>query len=388
METRSSLIGELEDALQSGSKDKRVETLRRVTDLFVTDADRFNDQQIQVFDDVLGHLIKRIEAKALTELSQRLAPVNKAPTDVVRQLARHDDIAVAEPVLTQSRCLSDADLIEIAKTKTQAHLLAISARPQIDTVVTDILLQRGDRPVFHRLAENAGASFSEDGFATLVEHSQGDSDLAEKVGLRLDVPLRLFRELLLRAAEAVRLRLLALAGPERREQIQRVLAAITEDTQHEAGFQSERDCVEAHTRALAMRSAGELNEATIFEFAKSGRYADMVACLSVLCGAPLQLLETLLQNDNREAILIPCKAAGLEWPTVRAIMGCRSVSCKLSDHDVEAAKVDYFKLSLAGAQRVLRFWQVRRTVASDISQPVGRLPKGSTAKAPYSASSR
>ena len=243
-----SLIAELENAIQSGSKDKRVDTLRRITDLFVADADRLNDQQIDVFDDVLGHLIKRIEGKALAQLSQRLGPLNNAPIEVVRQLARDDNIAVAEPILTQSRRLSDSDLIEIANTKTQGHMLAISGRQQIAPSVTDALLQRGNQQVFHKLADNSGASFSENGFATLVNHSQRDLQLAEKVGLRLDVPLRLFRELLLRATEAVRSHLLALAGPESRDKIQRVLATIAEDAQHEAGFQNDHDYAAAHAR--------------------------------------------------------------------------------------------------------------------------------------------
>ena len=67
MDAGHSLISELEDAIQSGSKDKRVDSLRRITDLFVADANRLNDQQIDVFDDVLCHLIKRIEGKALEE---------------------------------------------------------------------------------------------------------------------------------------------------------------------------------------------------------------------------------------------------------------------------------------------------------------------------------
>ncbi|HUD87901.1 MAG TPA: DUF2336 domain-containing protein, partial [Xanthobacteraceae bacterium] len=169
MQASQSLIGELEDAIQSGSRDKRVDTLRRITDLFVADADRLNDQQIEVFDDVLGHLIKRIEGKALAELSRRIGPINNAPTEIVRRLARDDDIAVAEPILAQSSRLSDGDLIEIASTKTQGHLLAISARPQIGATVTDVLLQRGDRQVFHKLAGNSGANFSDGGFATLVK---------------------------------------------------------------------------------------------------------------------------------------------------------------------------------------------------------------------------
>jgi uncharacterized protein (DUF2336 family) len=374
MEAGQSLISELEDAIQSGSKDKRVDSLRRITDLFVADADRLNDQQIDVFDDVLCHLIKRIEGKALEELSRRLAPINQAPTDVVRRLARNDDIAVAAPILTQSTRLTDSDLIEIASTKPQPHLLAISGRAQIGATVTDVLLHRGDRDVFHKLAGNSGASFSENGFATLVKHSERDDQLAEKVGLRLDVPLRLFRELLLRATEAVRSRLMALAGPESREQIQRVLAAIAEDAQHEAGFQNQHDYKEAQAHALAMRAAGELNEAAIFEFAKAGRYAEFVAALALLCGAPLPLVESLMQNQSREAILVPCKAAGLQWPTVRMIMTSRSVGGAASEHDLDSARTDYFKLSQANAQRVLRFWQVRQTAADSATAPVVASP--------------
>jgi len=354
-----SLIGELEDALRSGSKDKRLDTLRRVTDLFLAEADRLNEQQIDLFDDVLGHLIKRIEAKALAQLSRQLGPVANAPNEVVRRLARDDDIEVAEPVLKQSPRLTDIDLIDIANTKTQAHLLAISGRPKIGVAVTDVLLQRGDRKVMHKLAGNSGASFSESGFETLVKHSETDEQLAEKVGLRVDVPLRLFRELLLRATEAVRSRLLAMAGPATRDQIQRVLQAITEDAHHEAGFQNEHDFAEAYTRARTLKESGGLKEAIVYEFAKSGQYADVVATVSLLCGAPLKLVESLLQSEHREAVLVICKAAGLTWSTARLVLSCGGRS--YSSQDSEAARNDYLRLSQANAQRVLRFWQVRYT---------------------------
>jgi uncharacterized protein (DUF2336 family) len=374
MDAGKSLIVELEDAIQSGSKDKRVDSLRRITDLFVADAERLTDQQIDVFDDVLCHLIKRIEGKALEELSRRLAPIHQAPGDVIRTLARDDDIAVAAPVLTQSTRLSDSDLIDIANTKTQAHMLAISGRAQIATTVTDVLLHRGDRDVFHKLAGNSGAEFSENGFAKLVKHSERDEQLAEKVGLRLDVPLRLFRELLMRATEAVRARLMALAGPESRAQIQRVLAAISEDAQHEAGILSQHDYAEAQERVLAMQKAGGLGEADVFEFAKAGRYADLVAALATLCATPLPLIENLLQSASREAILVPCKAAGLDWPTVRLILNSRSVGGAVSDQDIDAARTDYFKLSRNNAQRVLRFWQVRHTTADNAAAPAAAAP--------------
>jgi uncharacterized protein (DUF2336 family) len=365
-----SLIIELEEALRSGSKDKRIETLRRVTDLFVADAERLSDQQIDVFDEVLGHLIKRIESRALAELSLRLAPIQNAPADVVRQLARNDDIAVAEPILTASGRLSESDLIEIANTKNQEHLVAISARPQIGTALTDVLLRRGNQDVFRMLAENSGAQFSVKGFETLVRSAEHDERLAVKIGVRLDVPLRLFRELLSRATEVVRNRLLELAGPESRRHIQGILSAIAEDAQHEARHRSEHDYAAAQAHIAALKTAGQLGEAAVLDFANKGQYPYVVAALSTLCGAPLPLVDDLLQSKHREAILIACKAAELEWPTVRSILNCRAIPGRMSDLDADMARADFRRLSPGGAQRVLRFWQVRHSVASEPANPL------------------
>jgi uncharacterized protein (DUF2336 family) len=368
MSVGQSLIAELDDAIKSGSKDKRVDTLRRITDLFVAGADRFNDHQIEVFDSVLGRLIERIEARALVELSQRLAPINNAPIEIVRRLAGDENITVAEPILSKSTRLSDDDLIEIANTKTQEHLLAISSRSRIAAPVTDVLLRRGDDRVYHRLAENPDASFSEDGFAALVKHAEKDEGLAEKVGLRFDIPLRLFRELLLRATEAVRSRLLAASGPNSRDHIQDILAAISDDADRHARKLHDRDYTQARERVLAMQARGKLNNASFFEFAKSGCYAEIVAALSVLNGAPLQLMEKLLQSEHIEAFLVPCKASDLEWATARLILTCRTVGHKTTAKDLDRAQTDYAKLSTNIAQRILRFWQVRET-ASNAAAP-------------------
>jgi len=50
-----SLIAELEDAIHSGSKDKRVDTLRRITDLFVADADRLEPmREVWIHDEAFA----------------------------------------------------------------------------------------------------------------------------------------------------------------------------------------------------------------------------------------------------------------------------------------------------------------------------------------------
>src|SRR5215472_10251477 len=120
-----SLIPELEDIVQQGSARRREQALRRITALFLEGANVYNDDHVQLFDDVFNRLIDEIETKARAELSHHLAPVGNAPSQLVSRLARDDDISVAGPVLRQSRRLGESDLVEIAETKRQAHLLAI-----------------------------------------------------------------------------------------------------------------------------------------------------------------------------------------------------------------------------------------------------------------------
>src|ERR1017187_5189901 len=127
MSVLASLLPELEEVVQHGSAERRAETLRRITSLFLEGAAGFNDEHVALFDDVIGCLIEEIEIKALAELARRIAPVPNAPHGVVATLAKNDDIAVAGPVLKQAH-IDDSDLKYIAETKSQAHLLALSTR--------------------------------------------------------------------------------------------------------------------------------------------------------------------------------------------------------------------------------------------------------------------
>jgi hypothetical protein len=113
----AALIAELDGAVRDGSPERRVQILRQVTDLFLSDADRLNETQISVFDDVLVRLIERVEARTLAHLSVTLSEIDTAPREATRQLAFHDDASVAVPVLTKSNPLSEKDLIEIANTR-------------------------------------------------------------------------------------------------------------------------------------------------------------------------------------------------------------------------------------------------------------------------------
>ena len=211
--TSESLLDELQATLAHGTVARRVETLRRVTDLFINGAVDYSDEQIGLFDDVFQCLIHHIETSAKALLSNRLAPIDTAPPLTVRALAFDDLIEVAAPVLSQSERLDDEALIETARSKSQAHLMAISTRKVLSGAVTDVLVLRGNDEVIQSTVNNPGAEFSERGFTRLVNRAEGDDDLATCIGLRPTMPRHLYLKLLAKASATVRARLEAANPP-------------------------------------------------------------------------------------------------------------------------------------------------------------------------------
>ncbi len=358
IETEATLITELEAAVRSGSSEIRVNKLRQVTSLFLAGSGSLTDEQVKVFDDVLCRLMVRIETQALAELGRCLAPVDNAPAETIKRLAWNEAIAVAGPVLTGSKRLSTIDLTEIAQVRGQAHLAAISRRESLETAVTDVLVERGDQQVLHTLAKNTGARFSDTGYAALVEKADGDDMLSEAVGSRRDIPVRLLRDLLARATEAVKARLLALIPPAQREQLTQILSNISTTI----GGAKDTRYANAERAIQSLQSAGRLNDTTIHDFAVAGQMPQVIVGIAVLTSSKIDVIAEILTGVRNDAVLVPCKAAGLGWATVEAILCNRLQGQPVAPEVINLAKNDYDRLSVATAQKTLRFLQVRATV--------------------------
>jgi uncharacterized protein (DUF2336 family) len=351
-----SLIPELEDVIRHGTREKRVDALQRITALFLDGAKSYSDAHVDVFDDVFGLLIDEIETKARAELSRHLAPVGNAPVNVLRRLANDDDIAVAGPVLKYAPRLADTDLVVVATTKSQAHLQAISARPALDETVTDVLVRRGDREVARCVADNRGARISQNSFVSLVRRAEDDGILAEKVGLRPDIPEPMFRELLTKATAVVRNRLLVAATAGGKAEIYRVLARVSKEVGARVG---PRDYSAAQRVVLSLERAGRLNETALAAFCSDNKFEETVVALATLAKVPIHVADRLLGGERPDPVLILCRAIGLNWSTVKAIIMLRP-DAKSASQGLDSAFANYERLSRSTARRVVRFWQVRQ----------------------------
>jgi uncharacterized protein (DUF2336 family) len=358
MANRTSLIDELENVLASGTSDQRIHTLARITDLFVLGAENYSDEQIDIFDDVMIKIAARIEAKSLARLSSRLAPVPNAPKRTVKELAFHQDIAVARPVLVGSERLDESDLVDNARTQSQEHLLAISERKSLSEAITDVLVERGDREVVRSVASNTGARFSNAGFRRLVTRSTGDDLLTTSVGSRRDIPRAHYLKLIERASASVREKLTAL-NPQDAVAVKTAVAEVT------GGIRSEtRDAssnyAEAKVQVEALARNKQLNEQAIHQFARERKFEQTVTALSLLCDVEIDVVERAMLDPGAEVALILAKYANLSWTTAKAILLLQSAERGLTAQDLDQAMSNFSRLQPETARRVLGFYRTRR----------------------------
>ncbi|RZN26025.1 DUF2336 domain-containing protein [Bradyrhizobium sp. Leo121] len=359
------LIAELEDVVRAGSPERRIRILRQVASLFLADADRLSEHQIEIFDDVLVRLIGAVEARTLTKLSAPLADLRSAPREAVRRLAQHEDAAVAVPILRKCECLSEDDLIEVIRTRGEKHLGAIAGRSAVSRRLTDALLMRGDAAICGILARNPGAQFSVVGFATLVDMALRDDDIADALVQRPDLPRDVLCELVAKCSPSAQARLLKTAPPERHVAIRTLIEETT--ARGRARKPVAVDYSEAKATVLALNNAGQLNDSIVNRFAIRRDHPSVIAALSLLATVPIETIEPLLETEDCYGLVLACRASRLDWQTAVAIIRSRKGVKPASPQQLEQAKEAFDTLSLSTAQRAIRFGSVSDIGARPLS---------------------
>ena len=356
-----SLLDELQSTLAHGTVARRVEALRRVTDLFINGAVDYSNEQIGLFDDVFQCLMERIETSAKVLLANRLAPIETAPQFTVRALAFDDLIEVAAPVLSRSERLDDDALIETARNKSQAHLLAISRRRMLSGAVTEVLVLRGNDEVITSTVNNPGAEFSERSFTRLVDRARGNDDLATRLGMRPTIPRHLYLKLIAKASATVRARLEA-AHPKQAGDVPTAVREATRLARYSPSAITQ-DTAMAHALVKSLYEDGRLDEFQLAAFAEAGRFDEANASLAALANVPLAIAEQMMVDTRAEGVMILAKVAGISWSTVKAIIKMRDTLSGKDLSDLVACKAVYERLRPTTAQQVLRFHRMQQTAA-------------------------
>jgi uncharacterized protein (DUF2336 family) len=371
------LIDEFELVLKEGSAEWRVRTLRQLSELMGSCVERLNTVQIDIFDDMLIRLLDCVGTAALAELSSSMADFARPPTQTIHQLARHKDPVIAGPLLSKSPVLIEADLIEIAKTRSQQHLVAVAGRNNLSAQLTDVILKMAARDASLALARNPSARLSKAGLIVLLAKAKGDETIAEALGLRPDLPPAALRELLSKATPRARARLLKAAPAELKQRIQVELDSIEVPAKPVTNTPM-MDSSDAHAAVAVLSRTGKLNDSTVNRFAIKQEHANVVAALVLLSGASVETIAPLMDEAGGEGLIVACRASRLNWQTTSAILNNRRVP-PLSKQQLEDGRQMFEMLFVSTAQYSIRFETPRGSAATPAQNAASPVAVGASA---------
>ena len=365
MSQEKSFLRDLDEAVSRGTPESRARALWHTTDLMVTGS--YSEDEIWTFGEVIGRLADEIEVTARVQLAKRLARFDGAPVNIIHKLAFDDSIDVAGPILRGSERLEPYALVANVCTKGQSHLLAISQRKTLEETVTDVLVTRGNPEVVNSVATNSGARISEFGFLHMIQRAEGDSILAEQLGLRKDIPRHIFQQLIAKASDDVRKRLEG-ERPNMVEQIQSAVTDVAGALQSKFGPVSRSYFVAKRVVATQHRQ-GNLNEDSISGYARSHRLEEVTIGLSLLCALPSDVIERAVLDKNREMLLILAKALDFSWATTMALLFLGAKDHRITAKELKTLENEFGRLNIETSRSVLEFYQSRKNVDDADSGP-------------------
>ena len=360
MQNANSCLADIELLSSDTSSENRRELLRRVTDLFFLTNDQHTPNDGVVFGNVMERIAYELEIEARAELSERISEIDKAPHHLVTRLAS-DEIEVAKPVLERSSVLTDTDLIQIAKSRGQTHLHAISKRPTLSPPVTDVIVDRGESEVLVEVTNNKGAEFSPNGIDQLAQKARADGNLLTALGKRTDLPPDVMEDVKRRVAEKIK-------SEMAERQIDADMAGV--DALIDQGAANlDLDAFKSSDESLRARAqSDELGEEEVVGYANAGRLSEVVHTLSVLSGLDPRMISHCLLKADIAALGILCKANDFQGTTFLELIKLRNGDQRIRSAEIARAMREYDCLSVGNANRTLRFLKVRSKTAAEGDQ--------------------
>ncbi len=358
MSASHSNLSRLVDLAREPSSEKRRELLREMTDLFMAGPSSYSETENNQFGDILSTVAREMEMEVRQNLATRLSSVPSAPRSLIVQLAS-DEISVAGPVLARSKVLQEADLIALAKLKSQEHLHAIAGREEVSLAVSDAIVARGDEKVLVRLASNAGAALSLEAMETLTEKAANVEALRRPMVSRADLPPHLLNEMFFAvSAELKRVIMNRMAdldptiidGAIRQTERRMKMRASAPDPEQ----------VKADAFVAQLAKSGPVTESMLVNLAKQKRVAETTVVFAKLAGLDLATTKRVLGDPNPEALAIAARACRFDRQTFSTLALSRVDETRSLSAAYELLEL-YDKVPVDAAQRVIRFWRVRNS---------------------------
>lgn len=354
MQNVRACLTELDSLSTATTSESRRAILRRLTDLFLATSEQQSESDSAVFGEVMGKVIPNAGEDARAELSGRIAERANTPRDLALSLA-NDTIKVAQPMLEHSPVFSSQDLVAIAQAHGPEHSLAIAKRVMLDTPVTDVLVAEGNEPVLQTLADNQGATFSGQGYKTLVERADTNLDINDAISERQDLPSDLHGQVRDNVERGFNQHIDVPGGLS-------LADLASNDGPGDTGF--DPNTAKFRREVDHLHKSGNLSEDTILRFVKTRDKATTAYAISRLMGLAPRLIGCILARGSAFSIAIIVKAAGFTRSALDGLVDLFKIDGSNTAQVLSDIRMLHTAIDTQTAHKIMRFLKVRMATAS------------------------
>lgn len=361
MSATASQFHRLIDLAKEQSSDKRRELLRQLTDIFLDGASSYSEAERDHFGAILSRVASDMDLAVRKHLAKQFANVPSAPHGLIQQLA-NDEFSVAKDVLLKSTVLRDPDLIMIARNQGQEKLEVIAGRHTVSEAVSEAIVENGSDDVVVKLVTNAGAKVSHTTFQRVVERSESSDVLQAPLVARNDLPPDLLQDMYSFVSSELRTKIA--------EKIENMPPEVIEKAFKDAAqsFAGElRQMKDADRKAMAyvseMARRKLLTESLLHQLVRNNQITEFVHALARLADIDVKTVRRIINARNTEGVAIICKAMRFDRSTFSAIAFLLDGAVQRDPKAAHEMLGLYDQVTAETAQRVIRFWRVRKEAA-------------------------
>lgn len=349
------------DLAKEPSSDKRRDLLRQITDMMMANPEKQTAESYGVLDGIAMSVVSDVTSEVRAQIAKALTESGLPLGKTARTLSL-ETIDIAGPVIERWHALTQSDLLEIVNTKSQAHMLAVTKRPDIEEPVSDALVSRGEDHVVASLLENSSAKIGRAAYEKISIRAGKGGSLQASFARRQNVPMDLMAKLYNSVATELRKEILH----QFKSVPQDVLDASLEKSwsRVEKMYAAQPEGFEqAQIKLKKVESAGELKPALLGRLLKEGpqsRTLFFLACAK-LTDVDYHLVYRFFEERDLDAFALICRAAGFDHMLFSQL--AQSMN-KEGDTPVclESVTALYQAVPMDAAMRAVRFWKVRALI--------------------------
>ena len=334
---------------------EKEQLFRNMAHLFTHVSEKCDDAQVTQYDEVLCKLAEIVEEEARVHVAELLAPLERAPGNVVVKLAK-DSVRVARPLLEFSNVLSDDDLIEIVENQTENHREIIAGRNEVGERVGNAILDNSEGISVSKLVANSGASFDAQALEKILLHASKNEELEGILRNKKNINWKELRNKISNVGVKVLDKLSLVQLNSENEGGVSVSDVVYTRIRNKAGFNAKEWKI-AYNQVKALNDRRQLNNVALARFVRFGYGHHVGAALSILMRVTPQVFVKLLAMQDYDGITSACKALDLSSNLFEGILVVLPWRDVVDKKDVDKLLVQFEKISKEQAAYIFSIWR-------------------------------